>query len=208
LKVQYIDGTKIESAAGRYTFVWKGSVEKNKAKLENKIQSVLWDIESQIRQDQSELGRGETPRPIKSDELRDRLSALNEKLKEAAKPTQKQLKKLREEHLPRLEKYEKQLATLGESNSYSKTVEDATFLRLKSEHMENEQRKPAYTPQLSTEERFITHYSIHQSAGDTTTLKDHLEGFDENYGSQSGVGVANAGYGSEQSYEKRESKKI
>ena len=103
LKVQYVDGTKIESAAGRYTFVWKRSVEKNKAKLENKIQSVLRDIESQIGQDQSELNRDETPRPIDSTELRDRLSVLNEKLKEAAKPTQKQLKKLREEHLPRLE---------------------------------------------------------------------------------------------------------
>src|SRR5690606_11006732 len=142
LKVQYIDGTKIESAAGRYTFVWKGSVEKNRAKLENKIQSVLSDIESQIRQDQSELGRDETPRPIKSDELRDRLSALNEKLKEAGKVTQKQLKKLREEHLPRLEKYEQQLATLGERNSYSKTDVDATFMRLKDDHMQNGQLKP------------------------------------------------------------------
>lgn len=40
LQVQYIDGTKIESASGRYTFVWKSSVEKNKTKLEDKIQSV------------------------------------------------------------------------------------------------------------------------------------------------------------------------
>ncbi|MFZ1561203.1 MAG: transposase, partial [Saprospiraceae bacterium] len=56
LDVQYIDGTKIESAANRYTFVWKGSVEKNKAKLETKITSVLYEIESQIKQDQSELG--------------------------------------------------------------------------------------------------------------------------------------------------------
>lgn len=114
LKVQYIDGTKIESAAGRYTFVWKGSVEKNKAKLENKIQSVLRDIESQIRDDQSELGRDETPRPIDSTELKERLSALNEKLRESSKATDRQLKKLREEHLPRLERYEKQLSTLGE----------------------------------------------------------------------------------------------
>jgi len=208
LKVQYIDGTKIESAAGRYTFVWKGSVEKNKAKLENKILSVLRDIESQIRQDQSELGRDETPRPIKSDELRDRLSVLNEKLKEAAKPTQKQLKKLREEHLPRLEKYEQQLATLGERNSYSKTDVDATFMRLKDDHMQNGQLKPAYNTQISTEEQFITHYSIHRTSTDTTTLKDHLEGFEERYDRQSDVVVADAGYGSEENYEMLESKKI
>ncbi len=58
LKVQYVDGTKIESAAGRYTFVWKGSVEKNKAKLEAKISSVLSDIESQIRRGSIGAWRG------------------------------------------------------------------------------------------------------------------------------------------------------
>ncbi|QNL52600.1 IS1182 family transposase [Olivibacter sp. SDN3] len=203
-----MDGTKIESAAGRYTFVWKGSVEKNKAKLENKIQSVLSDIESQIKQDQSELGRDETPKPIKSNELRDRLSLLNEKLKATAKPTQKQLKKLREEHLPRLEKYEKQLATLGERNSYSKTDEDATFMRLKDDHMQNGQLKPAYNTQISTEEQFITHYSIHQTSTDTTTLEDHLDSFEDQYNRQSDVVVADAGYGSEENYEMLESKNI
>lgn len=208
LKVQYIDGTKIESAAGRYTFVWKGSVEKHRAKLEAKISSVLSDIDSQIKEDQSELGRDETPRPIDSTQLKERLSELNERLRETGKATQKQLKKLREEHLPRLEKYEKQLATLGERNSYSKTDEDATFMRLKDDHMQNGQLKPAYNTQISTEQQFITHYSIHQTAGDTTTLKEHLEGFEENYGSQSDVVVADAGYGSEENYELLESQQI
>jgi len=208
LKVQYIDGTKIESASGRYTFVWKGSIEKNKAKLEKKIEAVLSDIESQIRQDQSELGAQETPRPIESVELGRKLSALNEKLKESAKPIQKQLKKLREEHLPRLEKYEEQLAILGQRNSYSKTDTDATFMRLKDDHMQNGQLKPAYNTQVSTEEQFITHYSLHQTAGDTTTLKTHLEGFEEILGTQSEVIVADAGYGSEENYELLESQGI
>jgi transcription initiation factor IIE alpha subunit len=55
--VQYIDGTKIESAANRYTFVWKRSVEKNKAKLETKINAVLNEIESQIKRDKSDMGK-------------------------------------------------------------------------------------------------------------------------------------------------------
>jgi transposase len=37
LDIQYIDGTKIEAAANKYTFVWRGSVEKNKVKLEEKL---------------------------------------------------------------------------------------------------------------------------------------------------------------------------
>ena len=41
LRVQYIDGTKLESAANRYTFVWRGSMEKNKSKLESKVEAVF-----------------------------------------------------------------------------------------------------------------------------------------------------------------------
>jgi len=160
LDVQYIDGTKIESAAGRYTFVWKGSVEKNKAKLEARIQGVLGEIDAQIKQDQSELSKGEVPQPIDSTALKNKLAELNGKLKERNKTTQKALKKLQDEHLPRLEKYENQLATLGGRNSYSKTDEDAVFMRLKDDHMQNGQLKPAYNTQISTEEQFITHYSI------------------------------------------------
>ena len=51
LDVQYIDGTKIESAAGRYTFVWRKSIEKNQSKLQTKITSILADIDAQIKAD-------------------------------------------------------------------------------------------------------------------------------------------------------------
>ncbi|MCL4640033.1 MAG: hypothetical protein QHC79_04130 [Pseudosphingobacterium sp.] len=51
-----------------------------------------------------------------------------------------------------------------------------TFMRLKDDHMQNGQLKPAYNTQISTEQQFITHYSIHRTSTDTTTLKDHLEG--------------------------------
>ncbi|MDP4700940.1 MAG: hypothetical protein NWS66_13425 [Saprospiraceae bacterium] len=102
LDVQYIDGKKIESAANGYTFVWKGAVEKNKVKLETKIEAVLHEIASQIKQDQSALGKDETPRPIDSGELRTRLAALNENVKDTDKPTRKNIKKLEEDYLIRL----------------------------------------------------------------------------------------------------------
>jgi transposase len=207
LKVQYIDGTKIESASGRYTFVWKGSVEKNKAKLEARIQSVLSDIEGQIKTDQSDLSP-DNAKTINSAALKAKLSELNSSLKESGKLVQKQLKTLQQEHLPRLEKYEQQLQALGDRNSYSKTDEDASFMRLKDDHMQNGQLKPAYNTQISTEEQFITHYSIHQTAGDTTTLPTHLTGFEQAYHTQSVEIVADAGYGSEQNYELMEAKGI
>ena len=60
LKVQYIDGTKIESVANRYTFVWKGSVEKNKARLEAKVDAVLKEAEHVLEEENTECGRDET----------------------------------------------------------------------------------------------------------------------------------------------------
>lgn len=208
LDVQYIDGTKIESASNRYTFVWRGSVEKNKEKLEQKIQSVLKDIENQTKEDSKSINAEELPQKIDSKTLKEKLSDLNSRLKETDKTPQKQLDKLRQEHLPRLEKYEEQLETLGERNSYSKTDTDATFMRMKEDHMKNGQLKPAYNPQISTENQFVTHFSIHQTPGDTTTLKSHLESFKYQYHKQSMVVVADAGYGSEENYEYMEGNNI
>src|SRR5690606_33111082 len=105
-------------------------------------------------------------------------------------------------------RYEQQLETLGGRNSYSKTDTDATFMRLKDDHMQNGQLKPAYNTQISTEQQFITHYSIHRTAGDTTTLEGHLEGFRQQYGTQSREVVADSGYGSEENYELLESRDI
>ena len=208
LDVQYIDGTKIESASNRYSFVWRGSVEKNKEKLEQKIQSVLQDIDNQIKEDSKSINKEELPQPIDSKTLKEKLSVLNSRLKEPRKSTQKQLAKLQQEHLPRLEKYENQLEILGQRNSYSKTDTDATFMRMKEDHMKNGQLKPAYNPQISTENQFVTHFSIHQTPGDTTTLESHLEGFERQYNKQSSVVVADAGYGSEENYEYMEGHQI
>jgi transposase len=201
LDIQYIDGTKIESASNKYTFVWRGSVEKNKVKLEEKIRRVLSDIDQQIQQDSQEANQEEITQKIDSNVLREKLSQINHKLKDSPKSTQKQIQQLQNEHLPRLEKYQQQLQTLGNRNSFSKTDEDATFMRMKEDAMKNGQLKPAYNPQISTENQYITHFSIHQKPTDTTTLPAHLEGFKQKYNKQSKQVIADAGYGSEENYE-------
>lgn len=208
LDVQYIDGTKIESASNRYTFVWRGSVEKNKEKLEQKIKKVLSDIDQSIQSDNQIPNQEELPQSINSDELKSKLAAINKRLKEPTKQQSKELDKLQKEHLPRLEKYERQLEILGDRNSYSKTDGDATFMRMKEDHMKNGQLKPAYNAQISTENQFITHTSIHQKPGDTTTLETHLNGFEQAHGKQSQEVCADAGYGSEENYEMMEAKGI
>ena len=45
LEVQYIDGTKIESVANKYTFVWRGSIETYDTRLREKTRRILSEAE-------------------------------------------------------------------------------------------------------------------------------------------------------------------
>ncbi|MEI2422730.1 IS1182 family transposase, partial [Arthrospira platensis SPKY2] len=75
-------------------------------------------------------------------------------------------------HWPgQLKSYQEKEAILEGRNSYSKTDQDATFMRMKEDHMGNGQLKPAYNVQISTSDQMIAHYSIHQNPTDTLTLK-------------------------------------
>ena len=203
LEEVFTDGTKLESFANRYTFVWKGSVEKNKERLEKKIKLVLKNIENEIAQDEQAQEENQTTRPISIQELDKKIAELNEQLTQnrAGKKVFKQVEKLKNEALPKLQEYEGHLRKMGERNSYSKTDPDATFMRMKEDHMKNGQLKPAYNLQLSTEHNFITNYSIHQRPGDTATYKEHLGSYNQKYGHYPHQAIADAGYGSLENYE-------
>lgn len=204
LEVQYIDGTKIESASNRYTFVWRKSVERNKSRLQGKISQVIRQIEKGIQQDNH--SDDPEPTPINSKELKEKIRELNNNEK-MNREVRKQVKEL-EKHQVKLKEYEDHLDTLGERNSYSKTDPDATFMRMKEDHMGNGQLKPAYNVQISTEDQFVTNFGIYQNPGDTSTLEDHLDSFEEKYDRQSSEVVADSGYGSEQNYDYMEQKEI
>ena len=179
LEEVFTDGTKIESVANRYTFVWKKSIEKYKAKLEEKIQIVLDEINQAIAQDNQSVkdaDEKEAAINLTSEELNEKIEELNRNIKGQNIPrkVKKKIDKLQSESVPKLREYEIHLQILGERNSYSKTDKDATFMRMKEDHMKNGQLKPAYNLQLSTENNFITNYTIHQNPGDTTTYQHHL----------------------------------
>ncbi len=197
LEVAYIDGTKIESRANRYTFVWRKSVEKYKERLESKIRNILEQVEEGIAQDNTP--DDEPPTPINSKELRERIAQINREHR--TKSEQKAIDTLESKHLPKLAEYERHLDILDGRNSYSKTEHDATFMRLKDDHMGNGQLKPAYNVQISTENQFITHYELFSNPGDTLTLIPFLNVFQARYDSIPLSVVADAGYGSEENYE-------
>lgn len=197
LKTIYVDGTKIESAANRYSFVWRKSVEKHKAKLEEKIRTILKQVEEGIYQDNQE--QDQLPMPIDSDGLKERIAAINKETRN--KQEQKALKILEQKHLPKLLEYEQHLKVLGDRNSYSKTDKDATFMRMKEDHMMNGQLKPAYNVQVSTENQFVTHYDFFPNPTDTLTLKPFMHGFAERFQEMPDIICADSGYGSEENYE-------
>jgi len=197
LEALYTDGTKLESRANRYTFVWRKSVEKNKAKLEAKIRNILELVDEGIARDN--LPDNEPPTPIDSEELRKRIAEINRE--SLSKEDKKAVKILEEKHLPKLQSYEKHLKKLGNRNSYSKTDEDATFMRLKDDHMKNGQLKPAYNLQIGTENQFITHFDFFSNPTDFLTFIPFNRGFNERYGKMPSKIVADSGYGSEENYE-------
>lgn len=202
LDVQYIDGTKIESCANKYTFVWKRATETNKAKLEKNVKAVLEEVERILDVEQRE---SENEHPMTADEMQQRTDRVLERMKDRKEALTKQQKKavgkIAGEGVSKMREYEEKLGVLGERNSYSKTDPDATFMRMKEDAMNNGQTKPGYNVQISTENQYITNYGIYWRPTDQGTLIPYLESFEQRHGRQSKKVVADSGYGSEMNYE-------
>ena len=200
LKVQYIDGTKIESVANKYTFVWRGSVEKYDARLKAKTEALLRQIEQNHAIENQENPVSEE---LTAEEVTKRVERIKEKVDadNLGKEERKALKQIETDSVPRMNRYREQLETMGSRNSYSKTDPDATFMRMKEDAMLNGQLKPGYNVQISTENQFITNFGIYQRPTDTLTMISYLESFKARYGMQSEEIVADSGYGSEENYE-------
>ncbi|MBP1961176.1 hypothetical protein J2Z65_000370 [Paenibacillus aceris] len=158
-------------------------------------------------QDLHELGESSQ---ITSDKLEKAVKQLEERLLE--NPKEKFLKKavraLREDLLPRLQKYEAHEDILGTRNSYSKTDHDAKFMRMKEDHMQNGHLKPGYNMQIGTENQFILGYSVHQMPTDTRCLIPHLEKVKSQLSKLPSSVIADAGYGGEENYDYLEQNEI
>jgi transposase len=201
LDTVYTDGTKIESAANRYTFVWGRAMQTSIGRIADQINELWAYAESVTKQELMDTApiTYQDVTPEKVVELVERI----EQALDGVEADKKVIQKLRyaKKNWPQtLHKYDEQERILDGRNSYSKTDKDATFMRMKEDHMLNGQLKPSYNVQISTNEQFITNYTIHQSATDTGTYKQHIETFKDMYGKYPATAVADAGYGSEENY--------
>lgn len=205
----YIDGTKIEANANKYSFVWKKATDKFSAKLQANLKSYFQEEISPLIQEAIVLDEQE---PVTSEQLAEFVHVLQEELatldqeiqdvpvkgkdnrKVKRRKLKKVLRKVKDDFSVRAEKYETYQGLFDGRNSFSKTDTDATFMRMKEDHMKNGQLKAGYNLQIATENQFVLHYDIFPNQTDTLTLLPFLE----TYPHELTTVVADAGYGSEE----------
>ena len=200
----FIDGTKIEANANKYTFVWKKSVTKNQVKLLEKTALLVQEcVESYGLR---EIWHGQVKEKHLSKILRKLYKIKEEEgvgFVHGSGCRKTQLQKhieLLEEYSARLKEYSRKLEVLGDRNSYSKTDPDATFMRMKEDAMLNGQLKPAYNLQLGVDSGYISWLTLSPKPTDTSTLIPFLTGMETALKHRYPVVVADAGYESEENY--------
>ena len=246
LKELFIDGTKIEANANRYTFVWRGtinyhlaglldSIELNFARYNtflqengygqkydignaqmfviegmDKVRSVIEKNRKRKLSKHKKLANNtvieiDNCSPLEILKLQKNLNtiATGEGIefvygKGKRKPEIQQLYEELEHLGQRLMGYKECFEIMGKDrNSYSKTDLEATFMRMKEDHMLNGQLKPAYNVQIAVENYFIVHGYVSNDRTDYNTLIPVLEKHQKAFGSVLEEVTADSGYCSE-----------
>lgn len=200
----FIDGTKIEACANKYTFVWKKAVTKNLDKLLVKLANLVSECEEMYG---IKIVYKNKVKMKHVKKLRKKLYEI--KAKENVEfvhgrgrrknPLQSSIETV-EELLSKFKEYTKKIHICGDRNSYSKTDNDATFMRLKEDAMKNGQLKAAYNIQHGVDSEYITWVTVGPQPTDTTTLIPFLERIEEFLDFKYEKIVADAGYESEENY--------
>lgn len=198
----FIDGTKIEAAANRYTFVWKKAVTKHQAKHLRRTALLVGDIIE--RHGMKPLWQ----KQVKKKHVKKLLKQLKTEAEKVElefvsgrghrkQQLQKDIEEL-ESALKKLKEYESKLYRCGTRNSYSKTDNDATFMHMKDDHMRNGQLKPAYNVQHAVNSGFIVAVGIFPNPTDVLTFKPFVEQMEKDLNMNFERIVADAGYESEE----------
>lgn len=212
----FIDGTKIEANANKFTFVWRKAIEKyhnNLIEKSNQLYNEL--LENEIipeieRESEEQLSLEELAQLVQK--VDDVVTEYDEKIEESSDVSErkalrserkypKQARKQLIDFVIRKQKYQRDFKIFGTRNSYSKTDYDATFMRMKDDYMRNGQLKAGYNVQIATEGQYTLAYSLFSNPTDTRTLIPFLDEIEQRYFELPKHIVADAGYGSEQNYD-------
>lgn len=191
----FIDGTKLESKANRYTFVWRKTVEKQLIKIREQAKILLENTDGNITVKKLGTAVENLDKEIESQGI------VVKRGRGHRKPEIVRLRdKLKELHTRWLE-YLKKLNTMGENrNSYSKTDPDATFMHMKEDHMRNGQLKPGYNVQFAVNSGFVTGVGVFSDRTDYATMIPFLNWLEEKHKAVYEKVVADSGYESLSNY--------
>ena len=202
----FIDGTKIEAAANKYTFVWKKAIIKSRQKLKDKLPEFAEQLHKEFGIDIDTGDSGIHLRHLKT--LRKCLKREQQEQdirfvhgKGRKKPGLQSAVERAEEYISRMKRYDKYIHIAGSRNSFSKTDQDATFMRMKEDAMHNGQLKPAYNVQFGVDSEYIVWVGLGVQPNDSTALIPFLNDIRGHcpflcYGNI----IADAGYESEENY--------
>lgn len=211
----FIDGTKIEANANKFSFVWKKAVEKygislieNSRRIYDELveQEIIpaMELEQEATINEKEMvevaEKLDSAIEVMDQEIAESDSVEKRKLIRNKRKRPKQLRKILKDNIARKQKYDRQLDIMENRNSYSKTDPDATFMRMKEDYMKNGQLKPGYNVQIATEGQYALAYDLFPNPTDTRTLKPFLDVIESSYFALPEYIVADAGYGSEENY--------
>ncbi len=203
-RVIYLDGTKEEANANKFTFVWKKTAEKTFAKTKDRLHDLFAEIElhtglkfedvelsieylakcrillwKYCQDKEIEFVYGKGKRKTREQRLYDQLNALAKTYKDS----------------------DERIRICGDRNSYSKTDHDATMMHMKYDYyMHTGVFKAGYNIQMGISDGFIREVYVSADCNDTKTLPPFLRKYESRYGSLPGIIVADAGYGSYDNY--------
>jgi hypothetical protein len=202
LKDAYVDGTKIEANANRYTFVWGNAIKTSKERMIKQLDE-LWEYAQGIAKEELKDTAPLDFKTIDADKVKETVQTIEEAIKdkEVSKKVKQKLTYAKKNFPAKLDQYKVKEEILEGRHSYSKTDNDATFMRMKEDHMKNGQLKPGYNVQITTNNQIITNYDTFANPTDTLTLPAHIESFKQLYGAAPQTVTTDSSYGSEQNYE-------
>lgn len=193
----FIDGTKLESRANRYTFVWRKTTGKYLAKVKDAVRE-----EFESRGISGNVTLKKFRELVKSEKAACEKNGIHfvHGAGRRKPPRQRAYEKIFT-LLEKWEGYEKKLFLMGNSrNSYAKTDPDATFMHMKEDHMRNGQLKPGYNVQIAVNSEYITGAAAFSNRTDSGTLRPFLRRLEQQHGERYRDIVADAGYESLDNY--------
>jgi hypothetical protein len=204
----YIDGSKFEANANKYSWVWKKATEKSRYRLFEKITVLFEEINAELACSGMKIETNTEYVPEYLKEVTKRCKEIWQ-IDETGfvhgsghrkSPQQRRYEKLRE-YTDKLQEYMERISICGPNrNSYAKTDHSATFMRIKKDYMGNDQLLPAYNVQFGIADEYIAIADVNQYRSDMDCFIPLVEKFRKTYGFYPKYPVADAGYGSYNNY--------